>query len=108
MRMLIYQPRISYFIGGGEIYPIQTAKFFSILGHNKIIKIYKKIKNDRHNFAHKVDINTYDKINHDLINKSLKIIDNNIRYIFKDEYKKEYENIYNNLNEILIRKLWGK
>lgn len=34
MRILIYQPRISYFIGGGEIYPIQTAKFFSILGHD--------------------------------------------------------------------------
>ena len=33
MKILIYQPRVSYFTGGGEIYPLQTAKFFSKLGH---------------------------------------------------------------------------
>lgn len=34
MRIMIYQPRVSYYIGGGEIYPLQIAKFFSKMGHD--------------------------------------------------------------------------
>lgn len=34
MKILIYQPRASYFVGGGEIYPLQNAKFFVKLGHD--------------------------------------------------------------------------
>ena len=34
MKILIYNPRLSYFTGGGEIYPLQTAKFFAQLGHD--------------------------------------------------------------------------
>lgn len=34
MKILVYQPRVSYFIGGGEIYPLQTAKFFANFGHD--------------------------------------------------------------------------
>ena len=34
MKILIYQPRASYFTGGGEVYPLQNAKFFSTLGHD--------------------------------------------------------------------------
>jgi len=34
MKILIYQPRVSYFTGGGEIYPLQNAKFFTKLGHD--------------------------------------------------------------------------
>lgn len=34
MKILIYQPRVYYFLGGGEIYPLQNAKFFSKLGHD--------------------------------------------------------------------------
>lgn len=37
MKILIYQPRLSYFTGGGEIYPLQTAKFFAKLGHDVTI-----------------------------------------------------------------------
>ncbi len=34
MKILIYQPRVSYYTGGGEVYPLQTAKFFAELGHD--------------------------------------------------------------------------
>lgn len=34
MKILIYQPRASYFVGGGEVYPLQNAKFFAKLGHD--------------------------------------------------------------------------
>lgn len=37
MKILIYQPRVSYYIGGGEIYPLQMAKFFMMLGHSVTI-----------------------------------------------------------------------
>ncbi|MCK9575427.1 MAG: glycosyltransferase family 4 protein [Clostridia bacterium] len=37
MKILIYQPRVSYFTGGGEIYPLQSAKFFAKLGHDVTI-----------------------------------------------------------------------
>lgn len=34
MKILIYQPRASYYTGGGEVYPLQNAKFFEKLGHD--------------------------------------------------------------------------
>ena len=34
MKILIYQPRVSYYTGGGEVYPLQTARFFAELGHD--------------------------------------------------------------------------
>lgn len=37
MKILIYQPRVSYFTGGGEVYPLQNAKFFAQLGHDVTI-----------------------------------------------------------------------
>lgn len=37
MKILIYQPRVSYYTGGGEVYPLQTAKFFNKLGHDVTI-----------------------------------------------------------------------
>lgn len=37
MKILIYQPRVSYFLGGGEVYPLQNARFFAKLGHNVTI-----------------------------------------------------------------------
>jgi len=37
MKILIYQPRVSYYTGGGEIFPLQNAKFFSKLGHDVTI-----------------------------------------------------------------------
>ena len=41
MKILIYNPRLSYFTGGGEIYPLQTAKFFAQLGHNVTVLTVK-------------------------------------------------------------------
>lgn len=37
MKILIYCPRLSYYTGGGEIYPLQTAKFFARLGHDATV-----------------------------------------------------------------------
>ncbi len=37
MKILIYQPRVSYFTGGGEVYPLQNARFFAKLGHEVTI-----------------------------------------------------------------------
>lgn len=34
MKILVYQPRASYFVGGGEVYPLQNVKFFTRLGHD--------------------------------------------------------------------------
>lgn len=34
MKILIYQPRVSYYTGGGEVYPLQNARFFAELGHD--------------------------------------------------------------------------
>ncbi len=34
MKILVYQPRASYFVGGGEIYPLQNIKFFSKFGYD--------------------------------------------------------------------------
>lgn len=34
MKILIYQPRASYYTGGGEVYPLQNAKFFAKAGHD--------------------------------------------------------------------------
>ena len=33
MNLAIYQPRISYYVGGGEVVPLQQAHFLSLLGH---------------------------------------------------------------------------
>lgn len=33
MKLAIYQPRVSYYIGGGEIVPLMHAKYLSELGH---------------------------------------------------------------------------
>ncbi len=37
MKILIYQPRVYYYTGGGEVYPLQNAKFFAKLGHEVTI-----------------------------------------------------------------------
>lgn len=37
MNIAIYQPRVSYFVGGGEVVPLQHAKFFSYSGHQVTI-----------------------------------------------------------------------
>lgn len=34
MKILVYQPRASYYTGGGEVYSLQNAKFFAKLGHD--------------------------------------------------------------------------
>ena len=34
MKILVYQPRVSYFLGGGEVYPLQAIKFFCKDGHD--------------------------------------------------------------------------
>lgn len=34
MKILVYQPRASYYTGGGEVYPLQNCVFFSKLGHD--------------------------------------------------------------------------
>ncbi|MEK9175638.1 MAG: glycosyltransferase family 4 protein [Patescibacteria group bacterium] len=34
MKIAIYQPRASYYIGGGEIVPLEQAKYFSKLNHH--------------------------------------------------------------------------
>lgn len=34
MKILVYQPRASYYTGGGEVYPLQNCKFFVKLGHD--------------------------------------------------------------------------
>lgn len=34
MKILIYQPRVSYYTGGGEVYPLQNCKFFVKFGHD--------------------------------------------------------------------------
>lgn len=34
MKIAIYQPRISYYVGGGEVVPLEMAKFFSRHHHN--------------------------------------------------------------------------
>lgn len=33
MKIAIYQPRASYYVGGGEVVPLQHAKFLSLAGH---------------------------------------------------------------------------
>lgn len=37
MNLAIYQPRVSYYIGGGEVVPLQHARFLSLLGHKLTI-----------------------------------------------------------------------
>jgi glycosyltransferase involved in cell wall biosynthesis len=37
MHILIYQPRISYYVGGGEVIPFEHAKFFQKTGHKVTI-----------------------------------------------------------------------
>lgn len=37
MNIAVYQPRVSYFVGGGEIVPLQQAKYLSLLGHKVTI-----------------------------------------------------------------------
>ena len=34
LKILVYQPRASYYIGGGEVYPLQNVKYFASLGHD--------------------------------------------------------------------------
>ncbi|MFA6593904.1 MAG: glycosyltransferase family 4 protein [Candidatus Buchananbacteria bacterium] len=33
MKLAIYQPRASYFVGGGEVVPLQEARFLALAGH---------------------------------------------------------------------------
>jgi glycosyltransferase involved in cell wall biosynthesis len=42
MKILIYQPRCSYYVGGGEIVPLEQAKFLAKLG-NEVILLTTKI-----------------------------------------------------------------
>ncbi len=37
MKILIYQPRVSYYVGGGEVVPLEQAKGFRKLGHEVTI-----------------------------------------------------------------------
>ncbi len=74
--------------------------------HKDLMKIFNTIKDTRNDLAHEVDIYVFNQINPSSIKKALRIINANIKDLYKDEYKKEHENIYNNLNKILIRKLW--
>jgi len=37
MKLAIYQPRVSYYVGGGEIAPLEHAKFLSLIGHHVTI-----------------------------------------------------------------------
>lgn len=37
MRIAIYQPRVSYYVGGGEVVPLEMAKNFSLHGHEVTI-----------------------------------------------------------------------
>jgi glycosyltransferase involved in cell wall biosynthesis len=37
VKIAIYQPRISYYVGGGEVYPMQTAIWLSQRGHDVTI-----------------------------------------------------------------------
>lgn len=34
IKILVYQPRASYYTGGGEVYSLQNCKFFVKLGHD--------------------------------------------------------------------------
>lgn len=43
MKILIYQPRCSYYVGGGEIVPLEQAKMLSKMGH-KVVLLTAKIK----------------------------------------------------------------
>jgi len=37
MKIAIYQPRISYYVGGGEVVPLEMAKYFASHGHDVTI-----------------------------------------------------------------------
>jgi glycosyltransferase involved in cell wall biosynthesis len=37
MNIAIYQPRVSYYLGGGEVIPLEHARVFSMRGHNVTI-----------------------------------------------------------------------
>lgn len=37
MKIAVYQPRISYYVGGGEVVPLQMAKYFSKHKHDVTI-----------------------------------------------------------------------
>lgn len=37
MKILIYQPRVSYYVGGGEVVPLEQARWFSKFGHDVTI-----------------------------------------------------------------------
>lgn len=37
MKIAIYQPRVSYYVGGGEVVPLEMAKNFALHGHNVTI-----------------------------------------------------------------------
>ena len=37
MKILIHQPRVSYYVGGGEVVPLEEARYFSKIGHEVTI-----------------------------------------------------------------------
>ena len=65
MNILIYQPRVSYYVGGGEVVPLQHAKFLNQLGHSITI------------LTTKVSDEEYSKYFYDFTknNKDIKIIE---------------------------------
>lgn len=103
-------PEIFYIFNQEEtsLFPLKNHHLEKILNDNSsklsnvninLIDISNKIRKIRNELAHQVDINVFTKIDHNLIKKCLKIINANIKDIFKNQYKKEYEEIYDLLNE---------
>lgn len=79
MKILIYQPRASYFTGGGEVYPLQNAIFFSKLGHDVSLLTTK---------AEFLNESDYFKI-FTKENPKIKIVYLNLDEKFKSIYKKD-------------------
>jgi hypothetical protein len=65
MKILVYQPRASYFLGGGEVYPLQTIKFFCKDGHDVTLLTTKAkfLKESDYIKEFKKDTNDYQFIN---------------------------------------------
>lgn len=78
MKILVYQPRASYYTGGGEIYPLQNVNFFAKLGHDVTLLTTKA------SFLEKSEYFT------NLIKENPLI---KVEYLCLD---KNYENIYKN------------
>jgi HAD superfamily hydrolase (TIGR01484 family) len=84
MKILIYQPRCSYYVGGGEIVPMEQAKFLSKLDH-KITLLTTKAK-----FLNQTDIFQ------DFVDQNPDI---NIEYITLDDSFEEIYKIATGMNQ---------